>query len=85
MAQTSSPDSYLNDSKKVILNRKVKSLASALFKLQNISRNFDFFRVNQMELEMALTRVKEWIVKKWANTLRAASGDRQLSDTYAIG
>lgn len=47
-----------------------------------MSRNLDFFGVNQIQLEMAITKVKEWIVRKWTNTLKAVRGERLLSDTY---
>ncbi len=34
-----------------------------------MARDQDFFTTSQLDLEIALTTVKDWIVRKWTATL----------------
>ena len=51
LTHTTKPTVLLGDSKKLVLHPKIKSLTEALFTLQQISRDLDFFKLNQFELE----------------------------------
>ena len=78
LLNSNNADSLINDSKKVLLPRKIRRLAGALFQIQQLGRKADcIFDINQFDLENALFVLRRWIVKKWSKLI-----DNQLGDQY---